>query len=787
MSEGLFKEERKRRVEDDPSLEPAYPSKRLNTSEDESRLKRSDEWRNPSSSRENKGDSDHRFLPPKKSVVEEDPDGEIPGSGVLGFQKEAIWRQMQHYKRKSVRAEQRIAQLENKQSVYDSSLALANTYMHKVFEDLKQFLLRMDDGSKSRRIQPEDERPYQSELLKEIIRPGIQSKEVEAALEHTWVLTNDILTELLRRVDYATERRTSEADSGTPGDQLGHERAKVDQLQARVHSLSEEVHTLQGELHAKQRQIVAVTDQLSETSDLLSNTERTLDRLKMSSKSASQSLSHTEEDKRRETEMEVEDVNSASFIAETRLADIQHLRAKNLSLMEELEKNRLQNANNVANDDLIRESPLYRNLDEEYKYQLKENDVLKQRLDKNSVDLNESRAERARIAEDMEAEELGRRRGLEAEMKKLESDLTRIRGHRDQLQHNLDLRVSKDEIEIQQLQEIRVVANARKDRIHCLEQDVLRLKLHMAANTGDRALITFFEENPDGNPILDLRQKLKDAQHQIRELKHKVSGQNHVPLSEDAASTDRQWEENVEERQDSLSSYKKLFGEAGSEVDAMKEFATRLEEREKELDKLRGKLEAFEKTESRLGSEIETLGKAWSELEEQNSRKVLDLAEKEDNILRLMAERTKYDQKCAMLTKQSATANNLAIALRRQSDKQLEQIRNLEQREKMLLQQLNVLERDVAAHKASFEQQQRSLADHLQEIAQLKGAERNWMSKYENATQLLKQKLALLENEMEERRKAQESLGILQRKVDKLSKTEAGPDAGLTKELEEYK
>lgn len=39
-----------------------------------------------------------------------------------------------------------------------------------------------------------------------------------------------------------------------------------------------------------------------------------------------------------------------------------------------------------------------------------------------------------------------------------------------------------------------------------------------------------------------------------------------------------------------------------------------------------------------LKNELETLGKAWSKLEEQNSRKVLNLIEKEDAISRLTGE-----------------------------------------------------------------------------------------------------------------------------------------------------
>lgn len=43
----------------------------------------------------------------------------------------------------------------------------------------------------------------------------------------------------------------------------------------------------------------------------------------------------------------------------------------------------------------------------------------------------------------------------------------------------------------------------------CLKTEIQRLKMHAAAMAGDRALLLFFDENPDGNALEDLRQQLK--------------------------------------------------------------------------------------------------------------------------------------------------------------------------------------------------------------------------------------------------------------------------------------
>lgn len=59
---------------------------------------------------------------------------------------------------------------------------------------------------------------------------------------------------------------------------------------------------------------------------------------------------------------------------------------------------------------------------------------------------------------------------------------------------------------------------------------------------------------------------------------------------------------------------------------------------EAQIKQLELRCEQYEKTEKRLSDEIDTIANAWSQLEDQNSRKVLELAGKEDEIVRLHAD-----------------------------------------------------------------------------------------------------------------------------------------------------
>ncbi|KAI8817597.1 uncharacterized protein EV422DRAFT_541347 [Fimicolochytrium jonesii] len=780
------REDRKRPViaeEGEAASEHPYPSKRLNNSSNF--LDQALRVDPASIEADNRGRRRSGDVAAKlESEAEEDPDGGIAGSNVLNYQKLAIWRQMQHYKRESAAASEKIEKLEERQHFYESSLAVANHYVHKVFEDVQAFLQRLEDheigsvnGLKAgSRVEAEGE-SAPSALLEVIAEPRFPEEDVDLFLKEKWSATNEVLAALLKRVD-------ATASHGSVTRPLS-EKADLDGLQAKLHTLSAQNRTLESELHKRERLVKDLKMDLSEASNRAMKLERKLDRISTSSNGAKEHVDSVD-DKPRPADPDDE---SMAAISELRSVEIAKLSAEKRKLMEELDQTHLKYSNRSLHDDQIRESHIYRNLEEEYKYHLSENEVLKQRLERMTGEIEEYRAERTKFAEELEAEHITRRKVLETEMRRLESDLTRVRGNRDQLQHNLDLRCAKDNVEIAQLQEIRVLANARKDRITCLEADILRLKLHLAANLGDKALLLFFEENPEGNPLADLRQRLKDAQSRIRSLENETQSRDRYSDTRNSDSDRRSYRHDLESLQSNLDKYRRWFGDANPDSDPTKKLVGRVEQLEKDLEQKTLALETLKKTEARLAEEFDQLGAAWTELEEQCTRKVLNSSEKEDHILRLVAERTKFDQKCAMMSKDQLTSGNLIIALRKQAEKQLDHINVLEQREKNLSQQLHTLEREVVAHKSFFEQQTRKEADFMRQLAQYKDVERQWTAKYENVSTLLKKRIAAQETEAQARRQAEERVMVLQKKMEKQRKVEptTPADSSTSKELEQLR
>ena len=74
-------------------------------------------------------------------------------------------------------------------------------------------------------------------------------------------------------------------------------------------------------------------------------------------------------------------------------------------------------------------------------------------------------------------------------------------------------------------------------------------------------------------------------------------------------------------------------------------------------------------------------------------------------------QRTKLEAKLGTMMKQHSTLNNSVLALKKQSDKQLEQIRKLEELQKALSQQITHLEREISARQGMIDGHKRKNAD----------------------------------------------------------------------------
>ncbi len=153
--------------------------------------------------------------------------------------------------------------------------------------------------------------------------------------------------------------------------------------------------------------------------------------------------------------------------------------------------------------------PTILDLEKQINIQLAEKESIRERLEI-CIKQNETlQAERRSFMESFKTEERQHRQVLEAELKKMNVDLNRLRQARDNIQKTLDLKISKENLELKQQQELFALAEARKERLTCLEQDLMRLKVKCAAQLNEPELMTFFLENPESNPYLESRKEIE--------------------------------------------------------------------------------------------------------------------------------------------------------------------------------------------------------------------------------------------------------------------------------------
>lgn len=140
-----------------------------------------------------------------------------------------------------------------------------------------------------------------------------------------------------------------------------------------------------------------------------------------------------------------------------------------------------------------------------------------------SSSLDDLSNNRRRLIRELDGEQVSHFKDLEDQLRKLDVDLTRIRGQRDALQMSLEERKAATESGRASIGELKVIADTRTERVTYLESEVLRLQRKMAARTGNKE---FYEllMNSDGQDELlkPLVEQLKELEDQVEEAKARI-------------------------------------------------------------------------------------------------------------------------------------------------------------------------------------------------------------------------------------------------------------------------
>ena len=209
----------------------------------------------------------------------------------------------------------------------------------------------------------------------------------------------------------------------------------------------------------------------------------------------------------------------------------------------------------------------------------------------------------------------------------------------------------------------------------------------LAAKTDDKDAFAFYLSGPADKSYLDhLEEKLKVSEVQIKDLTTELEAAKEASseLQSLCGITVSEYHLKAEgvELAAKLNKLQRLVGPSGE--DPVKTLVKTIKAQAERIQQLEQKVQALETVQAPLLSELETVATEWDKLREETSRKVIDLAQKEDLIYKLLSDKTKQESKCSLLIRAKDASANLAAVMKRQSDMQRDRIRSLEEREKNL-------------------------------------------------------------------------------------------------------
>ncbi|KAF9343987.1 E3 ubiquitin-protein ligase bre1, partial [Mortierella sp. AD094] len=376
-------------------------------------------------------------------------------------------------------------------------------------------------------------------------------------------------------------------------------------------------------------------------------------------------------------------------LAISRLAEIEETNLQKTQMKDDLDKLRAQL--DQLSDEKVQDSQYVRALLVQMQSARHDGEFYRGEVLRLRSDLEDLHTSRRRFVDTLETEEKNRRATLEAELKKLESDISRVKDSRDRFQQMYENRCSKDDYEMQQNQEIRKIANTRKDRITTLSTEISRLQTMLAATSDDWDSYAFYLKNPgDKATLKDLRSKLGESEELINTLHIELESTKEAVLQARDLVAVRSSESQLKEQVDALSGklahLDSLMGPGAD--DKIKALVAGIEAKDAAIKRLELKVQAHEAVQTPLLNELHTVANAWGQLEEATSRKAIDLAQKEDLIFKLLSDKTRQESKCNNLIRAKDQSANMMAVMKRQSDMQLDQISRLEEREKSLNQQM---------------------------------------------------------------------------------------------------
>uniref|UniRef100_A0A8C5DLJ0 E3 ubiquitin protein ligase n=1 Tax=Gouania willdenowi TaxID=441366 RepID=A0A8C5DLJ0_GOUWI len=668
---------------------------------------------------------------------------------------------------------ERIERLETRQATDDASLLILNRYWNQVTNRANKNFMISHDG-----YHPGHQGETSNSFLATLASSS--SEEMEAELqervESSQKQANRVV-EIYESLRSTVGQLQKELNSGSRT--LGRAANKAEQRASELQVLIEE---LQWDMEKIRRRENRLNAHLSEI------LERVNSKGYKVCGEASSVCGTITINKRKFEEMNSE-LEENQELADNRLIELQ-------KLQQDLQNVHQENNNMKAElmsraEGLVKETADYRCLQSQFSVLYNESLILKAQLDETRTRLNTTRTARLRQLDHMENDEVALQRKVRTEVFQLEDTLAQVRKEYEMLRIEFEQTLAANEQAGPINREMRHLISTLQTHNQQMKGEVVKYKLRLRETQTElnqlllvRFVVALFEH------MMWLCRKAQESQ---REMKLLLDMYRSAPKEQrdkvQLMAAEKKAKSEGEELRQRLRELEERERREGKKM-ADEEALRKIRSVEEQIDILNKKLSIAKQEEDALLSEMDVTGQAFEDMQEQNIRLMQQLREKDDANFKLMSERIKSNQIHKLLKEEKEELADQLLTLKTQVDAQLQVVRKLEEKERLLQGTISTAERELALRTQALDMNKRKAQDSALLSEEVK-------TQLEQVQQRLKLVRAeVVENSLSREkesfnaRRAQEDISKLRRKIEKAKKPAekiSNGDDILNEEISEYK
>uniref|UniRef100_A0A3P8VPI0 E3 ubiquitin protein ligase n=1 Tax=Cynoglossus semilaevis TaxID=244447 RepID=A0A3P8VPI0_CYNSE len=312
-------------------------------------------------------------------------------------------------------------------------------------------------------------------------------------------------------------------------------------------------------------------------------------------------------------------------------------------------------------------------------------------------------------------------------------------------------------------------------------------------SAGERLSVVGGSKRKEMEQLKIVRTELKKAQESQREMKLLLDMYRSAPKEQrdkvQLMAAEKKAKSEAEEIRQRLRELEERERREGKKM-ADEEALRKIRSVEEQIDILNKKLSIAKQEEDALLSEMDVTGQAFEDMQEQNIRLMQQLREKDDANFKLMSERIKSNQIHKLLKEEKEELADQLLTLKTQVDAQLQVVRKLEEKERLLQGTIGTAERELTLRTQALDMNKRK----AQDSALLSEEVRTQLEQVQQRLSLVREEVIensiSREKESFNARRAQEDISKMRRKIEKAKKPAekiSNGDDILNEEINDYK